>query len=140
MEPIVKRLQAGTFNNILFREFAKYTLVGGVAFLLDISTLYILTEFFDIHYLISAAAGFILGLTTNYVLSITWVFKVRRLDSRQKELLIFALIGILGLTLNEFFIWLFTDVMHLHYMVSKGASTTLVYLWNFIARKFVLFK
>ncbi len=120
-------------------QFFRYTLVGGVAYIVDFGTLFSVTEFMAVHYLWSAAIAFMLGLTVNYVLSTAWVFSKRSSRSRLTEFLVFGLIGVAGLGLNELFIWLFTELMLFHYLVSKIFSTFFVYLWNFFARKFALF-
>ncbi len=135
IEKLLKR-QTG---NIIIQLF-RYTFVGGLAFIVDFSSLYFFTEFFNIYYLISAALAFLLGLATNYALSITWVFNKRTLDNRFSEFGIFASIGIVGLGLNEVFIWFFTENVHFHYLVSKIISSVFVLLWNFFARKFALFR
>jgi putative flippase GtrA len=81
-----------------------------------------------------------LGLATNYALSITWVFNQRSVSSRYMEFVIFAWTGIVGLGLNELFMWTFTDIGNQHYTVSKILSTSLVFCWNFLSRKYILFR
>ena len=51
----------------------------------------------------------------------------------------FAIIGVIGLIFNELIMYAGTDILHLHYMVSKLISTAIVFFWNFFARKFLLF-
>jgi len=135
IEPLLKNKT----NNILIQLF-RYTFVGGIAFIFDFGTLFILTEFFFVYYLVSAAIAFLLGLIINYNLSIIWVFEKRTVKSKWIEFSIFTLIGIVGLVMNEFFIWFFTEMINLHYLFSKIASTAIIYLWNFFVRKFVLFR
>jgi len=121
-------------------QLLRYTFVGGAAFVLDFSTLFMLTESVGIHYLISAAIAFIVGLTTNYSMSVIWVFNKHTIQNRLAEFLLFAAIGLLGLCLNEVFLWFFTEKVALYYLLSKIISTILVYLFNFTARKAVLFR
>jgi putative flippase GtrA len=121
-------------------QFFRYLFVGGAAFLVDFGSLFILTQFFGIYYLISAAIAFILGLAANYALSISWVFNRRTLDNRTLEFGVFAFIGIIGLGLNELFIWFFTSELGLYYLISKIISAILILFWNFFARKFTLFR
>lgn len=123
-----------------FIQLFRYTFVGGIAFLVDFGLLFAFTEIFNLYYLISAAIAFIAGLVTNYFLSISWVFNRRILKSRSLEFGIFTFIGIVGLCLNELFIWFFTEYIHFHYLLSKIVSTIFIYLWNFFARKYILFK
>jgi len=138
-ELVLSKLFTDKTDSLLIQLF-RYTFVGGIAFLVDFGSLFALTEFCGVHYLISAAIAFILGLVTNYLLSIIWVFSRRTLKSRWLELYIFALIGVVGLGFNELFIWFFTERVNLHYLLSKIVSTVFVYLWNFFARKYILFR
>jgi putative flippase GtrA len=134
----VDRLLKNQTNNTLIQLF-RYSFVGGFAFIVDFSLLVILTEFCGIYYLISTAIALTIGLSINYYLSVIWVFDKRKLANRSIEFTLFAIIGIIGLGLNELFIWLFTEFAGFHYLISKIISTAIVYLWNFFARKFILF-
>lgn len=122
------------------RQLYRYTLVGGFAFLIDFATLYCFTEFLAIHYLVSAAVAFLAGLITNYLLSIRWVFEHRSFTSAKREFIIFAVIGVFGLMMNELCIWFFTEKAEFHYLASKIGAAGFVFLWNFVARKVILFR
>lgn len=121
-------------------QLFRYTFVGGAAFVFDFGGLYLLTEYAGLHYQLSAALSFLLGLSVNYVLSVLWVFSRRNLRRRWAEFAVFAVVGLVGLGLNALFLWLFTEVAGLHYLLSKIGSTILVFLWNFFARKASLFR
>ena len=121
-------------------QLFRYTFVGGVAFLADFGLLAALTELAGLNYLVSAALAFIVGLTINYLLSVRWVFASRTLSDLRAEFTLFAGIGVVGLGLNELFIWLFTDGLGWHYLVSKIVTTAIVFLWIFLARRFTLFR
>lgn len=134
----LSRLLKGTTDNTGI-QFVRYTVVGGCAFIVDFSCLFVLTSYCHIHYLLSAAFAFILGLTVNYLLSITWVFNKRKMRSMWAEFSLFAAIGVGGLLLNELFMWFFTEVVLFYYLISKAVSTVLVYIYNFGVRKLTLF-
>ncbi len=121
-------------------QLFRYIFVGGAAFIVDFLTLFILTDFFGIYYLISAAIAFILGLFANYILSINWVFNSRKLENKNFEFGLFAIIGIVGLGLNEVLIWFFTQNLLLFYLYSKIFAAIIILFWNFFARKIILFK
>ena len=122
-----------------FYQLIRYFFVGGTAFIVDFGILYLMTEYLKVHYLVSACVGFILGLTVNYILSIKWVFNRRRIGKTSIEFILFGLLGIIGLALNELFLWGLTDGLHLHYLISKIITTFIIYLWNFFSRKYLLF-
>jgi putative flippase GtrA len=121
-------------------QLFRYLFVGGAAFIVDLTSLFILTNFLGIYYLISAAIAFILGLFVNYFLSVNWVFNRRTLENRTFEFGIFAFIGIVGLGLNEVFIWFFTQDLQIYYLFSKILAAVIILFWNFFARKFMLFR
>jgi putative flippase GtrA len=123
-----------------FIQLFRSVLSGAIAFAVDFSALYILTEFFGIYYLVSAIFAFILGVTTIYILSITFVFSKRSVENRWFEFAIFVFIGIVGLASNQFFLWYFTERVHLYYLYSKVVATAIVFLWNFFSRKIILFR
>lgn len=135
---VLKLLTKGTDKTRI--QFFRYIFVGGVAFLVDFGLLYILTGYFGIFYLISAAIAFILGLITNYILSINWVFNRRTMNNKTAEFSVFAFIGIVGLGLNELLIWFFTAELALFYLISKIIAAIIILFWNFFARKFTLFR
>lgn len=125
-------------ENILI-QFFRYCFVGGLAFLVDYGLLYLLSDKVGLHYLLSASIAFIAGLVVNYLISTFWVFSESKYQDKRKEFAIFAIIGVIGLGLTEGLMWLFTDLAGLHYMLSKLVTAALVLLWNFIARKVILF-
>ena len=128
----------GNPNNTFVQLF-RYVLVGGLAFVIDYGSLFVLTEYFGVNYLLSAAIAFVLGLMVNYLLSTIWVFTESRLNNKMAEFSVFAFIGLVGLVLNEVIMYICSDILNIHYMVSKLCSTGIVFFWNFFGRKYILF-
>jgi putative flippase GtrA len=127
-------------SNDTFIQFVRYTFVGVVALSADFLTLFSLTHYAAIHYLISAAVAFVVGLAVNYALSAAWVFTHRTLRNRSLEFAIFAGVGVAGLGLNELGMWLLAGRFGVHYLRAKLITASLVYFWNFGARKVALFR
>lgn len=117
----------------------RYAVSGGVAFVADFLLLYVLTDCAHVHYLLSAILSFCVGLLITYLLSVYWIFDKRRFDSRVPEIIIFVLIGLVGLLITALFMWLFTDLLQIHYLLSKVLTTFVSTVWNFLAKKFMLF-
>ena len=138
MKTLIHRIFVQKTDNTWLQLF-RYGFVGGIAFVVDYGTLFLLTNYAGIPYLWSAAIAFVLGLVTNYLLSISWVFRRNEAMKCWQEFLLFAIIGVVGLVFNEIIMYLGTDILQLHYMVSKLISTVIVFFWNFLARKYLLF-
>jgi putative flippase GtrA len=129
----------GETDDTLVQLF-RYALAGGLAFVVDFCTLFILIAFIGRErYLWAAAVGFFLGLVTNYLISVAWVFDKRAQKSWQVEFAIFALLGFLGLGINQLSMFTLTGIVGFHPLVSKPVSTALTFLWNFASRKVLLF-
>jgi putative flippase GtrA len=113
---------------------------SNVAFALDFGLLVLLTEVVHLHYLVANIIAFMTGTSLLYALSIFWVFSRRTVQSRHLEYWLFILIGVVGVGFNELFIWLFTEKVHIYYLYSKIIAGSIVFFWNFLSRRFILFK
>ena len=113
---------------------------SNLAFALDFGLLVLFTEVVHLHYLISNIIAFMTGTSLLYVLSVFWVFSRRTIQSRHLEYWLFILIGVAGVGFNELFIWIFTEKVHIYYLYSKIIAGSIVFFWNFLSRRFILFK
>jgi putative flippase GtrA len=121
-------------------ELVRYIVSGAIAFICDFSLLIFLTEVLGVHYLISNVAGYAVGLVVSYTINIKWVFTHRRFRSQQgSEFVYFTTIVVVGLAISELVIWLATDFIDLPYQWSKIISTCFVFVFNFVAKKWLLF-
>lgn len=120
-------------------QFIKYVVAGGIATVHDFVALYILTEFFQIYYLISATLAFTIGISINYFLSIKWVFNNRKFTNIYHEIMTFVLISLIGLILNNLILWILTESFLIFYIYSKAMATVIVLLWNYLAKKSIIF-
>lgn len=126
-------------TNNIFVQLFRHSFSGVIAFGVDVSVLYSLTEFAHIHYLTSSVFGFCAGLVLTYLLSIRWVFTERRTKNKTLEITVYVIISIVGLGFTWFFMWFFTSVLLFYYLLSKITTTVIVFVWNFIARRTLLF-
>lgn len=128
-------------TNSTFIQLFRYTFVGGGAFAVDFFLLWFLTDICGLDYLLSATFSFLTGLAVNYLIATRWVFEKNTAILRNKwmEFLIFLLIGLIGLALNNLILWFVTEKLCLYYLFSKVVAAGIVYLWNFFARKYILF-
>ena len=123
----------------IFIQFFRYFGVAVICLGVDTGTLFVLTEYAGIHYQISTFVGYSLGMVLNYLLSISWVFKTKRLTNRQVEFSIFIIIGLVGMVINQGIMWLCTDLLGVYFVLSRFISAGIGYTWKFIARKYILF-
>jgi putative flippase GtrA len=124
---------------VVFQEAIAYGLVSGCAFMIDVGVLFCLVHFMSWWYVAAASASFLVGLIFGYVLSITLVFKYRRLQNPHVEFASFAAIGVIGLGINAAAISIGVSILGLHYLVAKCGAAAFTFVWNFTARRHFLF-
>lgn len=122
----------------LINQILKFGVVGGIAFIIDYSVLFICTEFFGIYYLISSLISFSVSTVFNYIASIKWVFDVNQKKSQKKNFILFIVFSVIGLGLNQLIMWFGVDMLHIYYMLVKIGATAIVMVFNFITRKMFL--
>jgi putative flippase GtrA len=121
-------------------EVFKYVVAGGIAFLIDFAVLYFCTDVLGIHYLLSNMLGFLSGLAITYTLNTQWVFSYRRYDKRAwLELFIFNLIVVAGLAINQGMMAVLVGAWGMYYLYAKIVTSFFVMLFNYFAKKFILF-
>jgi len=121
------------------REGIRYFAASAIALGADFGTYIGLLRLAGVHYLVAAPVGFALGLATIYVLSIRWVFKERRIADRRAEFALFALIGFGGMALNQVIIYTGVQWLTLSPELAKVISAGVVFCFNFVSRKLLLF-
>lgn len=125
---------------LIVRDFFRYLVVGGSAFLIDISALVFFTEIIGFHYLVSAPIAYILALIFNYLLCVKWVFKYRYQTNPRVEFLIFCFVGLAGIAITEILLAVLSPLFHGNYLLAKMISCGVVLFWNFSARRYLLFR
>ncbi len=122
-----------------FIQLFRYCFVGGLAFLADWLSMILFKEI-GLHYLIAAVIGFFVGLAVNFLLSKLFIFqKDNAAIGKKGEFIAYAVIGVIGLGITELLMYFFTDIIQLHYAISKIIAAVIVLFWNFIARKKILY-
>ena len=122
----------------LIAQFMKFGVVGVIAFVIDYGLLALLTEVFGVNYLVSATISFTVSVIFNYLASMRYVFTHKEDMSRRREFVIFVVLSVIGLLLNDLFMWLGTDIASIDYRITKIAVTVLVAVYNFVTRKVFL--
>lgn len=123
----------------LIREALLYGAMSAFLLCVDMAILWILVQFFSWPYLLAATASFSVGVFVGYMLSVTAVFKFRRLKNKPIELGSFVAVGIVGLAINAAALSFGVGFLGEHYLVAKCGAACLTFAWNFAARRQLLF-
>lgn len=148
----------------LIEQMLKFGVVGFVCFFIDyiigLITLNVVmaigvfgTDGFSMGSQIGSALGFTVSVIVNYILSFKFVFERKEDMNRKAEFIIFVILSVIGLGLNQLIIWVCTVPIYsnvawiqklfgynLAYTAAKVIATAIVMVYNFITRKIFLEK
>lgn len=122
----------------LLEQLVKFGIVGVIATLLEWIIFYICTNQLKIHYSISTVIGFSISTIFNYWASVKWVFDVNKEKSEKLNFILFVVLSIVGLGLNELILWICIEKFAIYNMIGKVIATGIVMVFNFITRKLFL--
>lgn len=122
----------------LFEQIIKFSIVGGLAFLIDYGIMVLCKEVFKFDVLVAAGFGFTVSVIFNYIASVKWVFNVNENNSKSKQFITFIIFSIIGLIITEIIMYIGTDIMKISYLIVKVGATLIVMIFNFITRKLFL--
>lgn len=131
----------------LVHEGWKYFLVSALSLLVDMAVVVALYHLARNDLGLSKSASVIAsnilsvsaGLVVNYLLSVRLVFSERRFADRRAEFAIFVAIGVAGVAINTALVWLFVVPLGLAILIGKVAAAGVSFLFNFAARRLLLF-
>lgn len=124
----------------LIEQLMKFGIVGVICFGIDYGLMIFLTEFCGISYLVSSGISFSVSVMVNYTLSLKFVFETDKDNNKVVEFLIFIILSVVGLGINQVLMWVCVDKLHVYYMISKIGVTGVVMVYNFVTRKLILEK
>ncbi|MGM9581101.1 MAG: GtrA family protein [Anaerovibrio sp.] len=131
-----------------WQELLRYGLAGGLSFGADFCLLYVMREYIFTGYAgvyWATLAGFLGGLAVNTFLSVRYVFRAPavvadRRGRNVRDMAGIVLIGVAGLLLTELGMYAGVDLLQVDYLLVKLVVTVIVFLWNYLGRKLLVFK
>ena len=154
----------------LFLEILRFLIVGGTATLVDYLIFWVfdawlfplilpieIAAFSTLALVLSTALGFCGGLLVNWVLSVRFVFRAVKDEERvrsNRSFALFTIIGLIGLALTEVGVVTLVAVLPeitvfqttvllgtaWKKWLAKAVMTCLVLVFNYLGRKFLIFK
>lgn len=133
-------------NKANIKQFISYFFVGGVAAIVEWVMFFIFANVLQINYFVSTVIAFIFSTTANWILGRITTFKDNNTykDKKAKEAFLVFVVSAIGLLFNLILMYLFVTVMgfdsSLGKTLSKIEATGIVFIWNFLIRKLVIYK
>ncbi len=120
------------------KDFILYLIVGGIATVSEWIIFYVLDKCL-VHYAIATVAAYMLSTFVNWAAGRILVFKESH-QSFIKEILSIYAAAIVGLLMNLLIMWIAVDMLSINEMLSKIAATIIVFMYNFLVRKLLIYR
>lgn len=117
-------------------KFFKFIIVGFSGMFVDFSITYLLKEKLRVHRYLANSAGFTVAATSNYLFNRFWTFHSNN-PKVFTEFGTFFLISVIGLIINNFFLYLFEKKLNFYF--AKFLAVIITSLWNFTANYYLNF-
>ena len=127
-----------TYLRELTVQFAKFGIVGVIAFCIDYGLFLLMDYVFGVNYLVASAISFTISTVFNYMASMRYVFAGKQGQTRTQQFVIFFVLSVVGLGLNQLILWLCSGVFIAPAWAGKLVATVLVMVFNFVTRKIFL--
>lgn len=123
----------------LLAQIMKFGVVGVIATVIDFGIMNLLHYGLGLNILIANTSGFIISLIFNYLASMKYVFAHKEGMSRRREFIIFVVLSVIGLVLNDGIVLALNGTgLGLEANIAKICATALVMVYNFVTRKIFL--
>lgn len=119
-------------------QFAKFSIVGIIAFVIDYGLFLLLAYVFGVEYLVASALSFTISTIFNFLASMRYVFSGKEGQTRTQQFVIFFVLSFVGLGVNQLVLWFCVSIIAWHAWVGKLVATAVVMLFNFVTRKIFL--
>ena len=121
-----------------FRSLILYGMIGSFSAFLDFCVFSLLVRYLGVYYLLANCISVLVGITTSFLLNRAYNFKVK--DRTVQRFAVFLAVGIFGLCLSNFILWLGINIMYVEEIVVKLISVFIVAVVQFILNKCVTFR
>lgn len=134
--PYTKLFERAKRHGQIFR----FLIAGGIAFVVNIITLYMLTDIMHIYYLVSTVGAFLISFLVSFTLQKFWTFKEHSRDNLHVQLPLYLGMQVVNLGLNAALMYVFVEYLHVWYILSQTIITTVLSALVYFVNKKYIFK
>jgi len=117
-------------SNIIL--ITKFMIVGAIGTVVNLLTLYILTDIFHVYYIVSAIIAFILSVLNNYFINKVWTFKENLQEEAVKKGMQYLIVSIFSLFVNLGILYILVEIIFFWYILAELIAIICSFMINFI--------
>ena len=117
----------------------KFIIAGGIAAIIDLGVLYILTAYVGFHYLTSVALAFITAFIASFTLQKFWTFRDHSIQNIHQQSIFYFAVSLGNFFLNTYLVYVSVEKIHIHYLVAQILVGGMIACLSFVLYKYVIF-
>lgn len=121
-----------------YRGFIIYSIIGFCGLFVDIGSFLIMTKLFGINYLIANTISMSLGIVNNFILNVFFNFKTK--DRLLTRFISFAAIGISGMFITNFILYIFVEKVGIDEAIVKILSLGVIVVYQYNMNRMISFR
>lgn len=123
-----------------FVQLCFYFVIGLLATLVEWLAFYVMNYKFSFHYALATALAFCFSTFANWFFGRLILFQKKSSQSTVLELIKIYIVSIIGLVFNIIIMYFTIEKLGMSDMIAKITATGIVFIWNFLVRKFLIYK
>jgi putative flippase GtrA len=120
-------------------QLIKFGLIGIVGVTLNYSIFFILYHFFKLHYALSSATGFAIGILLVFFLNKNFTFGIKSNEETKKMIIKYYILNISLALLSLLLLSFFVEFLHINVYIANILSLGIIAILHFIGSKFGIF-
>ena len=121
-------------------QVLRFLVTGGIAFAVNISVLYSLTDILSIYYLTSTVLAFLASFSVSFLIQKFWTFQDASTDNAHIQLSLYLVLQVVNLALNTGLMYAFVEYLHIWYIFSQTIIALGLAIGSFFVSKLYIFK
>lgn len=119
-------------------KVVKFGIVGFIGMCIDFFITWLLKEKVRLNKYVANSLGFTCAVINNFYLNLKWTFQAGG-QNTNVYFVKFVLISVVGLGLNNMFVYIFHGRLSINFYFSKLLAVVCVFIWNFGANNYFNF-
>ncbi len=118
----------------------RYLISGGTAAASNLLFLFILVQFFGMHYLSASVLAFIMSVAVSFTMQKFWTFQDTQMQGTHMQFGRYIVVMLFNLFLNTLLMYIFVEKFSLWYLLAQFITTALVAIVGYFGYKYFVFR
>jgi putative flippase GtrA len=121
-------------------RIVRFVISGSIATAVNLTTLFTLTHFAHLWYVLSSVIAFCIALFVSFILQKIWTFEDASMERAHIQAALFFVVIMAGLGINTTFVYCLVEYTGVHYLVAQLISGFFIAIMNYISYKHLVFQ